>query len=204
MNDQEIVQLTTEKPIDAERVLEMIADLVITDEETLQNALRWTAMIKEDAKALVSKKDGWLKPIKESVKQIDAAFKVPLGGLADAEKGMKAKIAGYITDIIERKNSLLDQATVLDGENRAGALAMAQQCEVPELPGLSVREVWAGEIEEPTLIVQHLIKQDRINLLVPNEKLLKELVKSESKDLEIPGLKCYKKPIVTIRTGDVQ
>lgn len=80
-----------------------VADLIIKDQATLKVAINILAGIKSVMKSIKEWKDERIKPIKDSIKKLEADVKPFEVSCNDAELEVKNKIASYHREVAERE-----------------------------------------------------------------------------------------------------
>ncbi len=210
LNKERLETLSTNKTAEAAAALEWAQGIEVTSEEDLRAFVKGTAVLKEELKKITDQKTELLKPYKDPMNEIGAALKSPLADLTEAEKVLKNKLGSYVVALIDKKNALLEEATA-DGVGdvmRAQILKEASAIIIPEVPGMSIREEWTGEIESDNDLVVNLIDalraSDMGSFLLVDEKALAKYTKERSEDLDLPGWKCFKKTIITITPSRVE
>lgn len=195
-----MIQAAGPQTRDAQASLDFIRDYKIQTGSDFVGAVRMVAEIKGKWSEVDAKRKQYTSKLAELVDQFNGEFKPGLEALKEAEKTLKDKLGGFAKDQADRRAATLRKASAAaEAGNIAAAdalIAEAETCEVPEVKGCSIREVWTGEVEDPEAIPREF--------LIPDEKQLKAITKAKKCDPKIPGWRAYPEPSVTITVSRVQ
>lgn len=196
----EVIQAAGPQTKDAEASLDFIKRLQIVNTADFAGAVRMVAQVKNKAEEVDAKRKEYTSKLAEIVDQFNGEFKPGLEALKEAEKTLKDKLAGFAKTQGERRAALLLEASAAaeagDQAKADDLIAEAEGCEVPEVKGCSIRDVWTGEVEDPAVIPREY--------LIPDEKALKAVTKARKCDPKIPGWRAYPQPSVTITVSRVR
>ena len=185
---------------DAEASLDFIKRYQIETGAQFAGAVRMVAEIKTKFGEVDARRKQYTSKLADLVDQFNGEFKPGLEALKEAEKTLKDKLAGFAKTTTEQRAALLlaaSEAAEAGDQAKADALiAEAAGCEVPEVKGCSIRDVWTGEIEDAEAIPREY--------LIPDEKALKAITKARKCDPKIPGWRAYPQPSVTITVSRVR
>ena len=196
----EVTEAAGSQTQDAEASLDFIKRYEIESGAQFAGAVRMVAEIKSRWNELDAKRKAYTSKLAEIVDQFNGEFKPGLEALKQAEKVLKDKLAGYARTQAEQRAALLivaSGAAEAGDQSKADALiAEAAECEVPEVKGCAIKEVWTGEVADASQIPREY--------LIPDEKTLKAMTKARKCDPKIPGWRAYPHPSVTITVSRVR
>lgn len=188
---------------DIDEAASLINQMEIASNEDLRQAVEMTATIKESFKELEEKRKTWTKPLNDVIKDINATFSPATTALAAAEIKLKDMISAWIEKLSNARELLLESVEMAKEDERPDILAKAEECIVPKVPGLTVKEVLSGEVENRDEIYDWIDSKGRFwDFLVLDEKALLEYLKKHPNE-KIPGLKTSKKRTIAITTSKV-
>lgn len=203
--DIEIAKAVNPDKEEASQALQFIKQMDILTHSGLTNAIGIVADIKKKADYVDEKRKSFVDPLRKVVDDINAFFKEPLSDLAEAEKALKSKISGYCTKKMEEHDEILDtMEPEQDTATKRAILDRADRCVPPKISGMSLREAWGGKVDNPEALIQWAIENNRLELLLPNEKALKALTKTQARDPKIPGWKAERKHSVAITVSKIK
>jgi len=148
----------------------------ITDQPKMDFAIECASHIKKQFKTLDEKRKSFTSPLKNVVKDIDQFFKPALDKLKHTEQVLKTKMSQYINS----------QTTIITSTKSAD---------------LSVRHVWACEVEDKEKIIRWCLEQKMLDAVFVDTASLLALTRIQNKDPEIPGLKVFKQTSLAVKAG---
>jgi len=177
----------------------------IENHPDLQAAVKWIALIKDQATALDEKRKTFSEPLREVLDRINAEFKPATEALALAELTLKNKVSTYLRSSAAQRDEVLASIDPNDGvDKKQSALVKADALVPPKIPGLSVREGWTGRVTDAGKLIQWAVEHRRFDLLSVDEKVLKAVTKAAGRDPEIPGWSPVKDLTIAITTSKVE
>ena len=189
---------------DAEKVTDLIKRTMVEDDAAMEVAVQMAAEIKDKYKEVDEKRKSWVDPLRMVVDDINRTFKPALEKLKEAEAAIKAKISGYVTNSLAKRDALLSEVQATPAEERGALIEKANALEPRKVSGLAVKESWTGEVEDPAALVKWAVDNGRLELLSVNEKALKAITKSGGRDPQIPGWRAFADRSVAVTTSRVQ
>lgn len=117
-------------------------------------------------------------------KEICQMEKDDLDVLKTFETVAKTAMSNYLLEQEEKVKELENSEEVTD--------IVKEDYEAPEVKGVSVSDVYSFEIEDESLIPREY--------LIPNEKMIKDMVKASNGSVEIPGVKVTKNKTISVRS----
>ena len=181
---------------DAEKSLTLIKRATVRTEKELRVVTMWCAEIKDRRAIIDAKCKQFTDPLKAVIRDIEVFFGPALESLNEAERLVKRLIADYASDLAERRDLLLGKVINLkDRRAKEKAIAEAGTCEMPKLPGLSLRQSWDGEVIDAAKIPREY--------LIPDLKALKAATRAAGGDPRISGWRARASTTVAVTVDKV-
>jgi hypothetical protein len=203
-NEKAIVKAADEATTDARAVNELVEGIKIRDDNELDTAVKWVAVIKSQHKEVKDQKEQFTKPLRDVVSKISTFFDRPLKAFEEAEAKVKQKIQEHINERGQKRAELLGKVEELNQEERAQAIEKATELVAPKIPGMSVRETWKGQVEDPNDLLGWIITNKHFEYISINTKALEAYTKKIKTDPQIPGWKAYPQSTVAITVSKVE
>ena len=227
MENTEIVQFVEQETTVAEELVVAAENLTIHNSDEADGAADWLKDIKAKFKALEDKRTAIVKPINDSVKEINALFKRPQGVLGKAEGYIKSAILKWnrveqdrIRKEKEREEKLAESrrkrfetlaAKAEDAGNEQKAEEFRHKGESVEVEvtqekvenptGTFVVRRWKAEVTNLDMLIQAAAKgQVSIEALEPNLPFLNGLAKRLKGAIKIPGIKFVEEESISSRS----
>lgn len=180
---------------DAREVLSLAKGFAISSNETYEMAVEGAREAGARYTAIKTEKEKVTKPLKATVKQVEAWFDVLLSPLDEAKRLFKEKATAYqIAQAEEQRKALAaTQAAFQAGDEKAvEAHALQAATAMPEkVKGAFVTDRWSVEIVDEKLVPREF--------LIVDVKKLDALARAMKGDINIPGVKAVNNPSMTVR-----
>lgn len=187
--------LAAEHRARAERVLEQIRTLVVTDAAQIELAID----IARDVKARWATVDGLRRtitePLTEALGNVNGLFRPALEALKEAEEVLKGKVATAkkALEVANRQAMQETQRELQSGNVRGAALASMRVEDTAAPAGTSFRERWRFEIEREVEVPREFCS--------PDPKKIRAFVSVYGDTKPIAGVRVFKDIDVAIRKG---
>lgn len=182
---------------EAEKLLEYAEKRLIVTDNDLKPAVDDLSVIAKVKKALIAKKDDYVKPIKAHEDAVKAVFQTILTPLEDADRINRQKVQGYRAEQARRqaeaeainreKLELAKREEVLTGEHTVDLTPVIAPTPVArvqtDLGSAGVRANWKWEVVDFALL------PDEYKMV--NAGMLTPVVKASKGKLTIPGVRIY-------------
>lgn len=165
---------------EAKELLSLVGSFAITTHAELEGVTEVLAEVKKRWNALDEREKEITRPLNEGLKKARDLFRPAKDALAEAERQLKALVAGF---------------HAREAEHNAKALAagnVAAIAHVSDVRGTSVRYVTDFEVTDEKMIPRELCTPDPAKI----KKYIADLGVTEG---ELPGLRVFQKPIVSSR-----
>lgn len=199
-------------------IVERAFDVVVNSDESLSFAVDMLGEIKSRMRNIEKERTAMVKPINDSVKNINAKFKTVTQPLEDAERALKPKVVAYQSKIererreaaeAERKRIEAEKLAEAEAQaaigNQEGADRLAKEASAvvvkPEETGRGgftgtktvVTKRWVFEVENLLMLANA-----RPELIKTDDALINTAIRNGER--EIPGLKIFQTESVSVRT----
>lgn len=185
---------------EADEALDLIKGIKLATNDDLKMAVVTIAEMKDKRGAVEAVLKRFTDPLKGVIKDIESMFKPAMRALDDCEKLMKRKISVFSDDQAVRRDKYLAIAGEAASKGEEGvaqaALASADELVLEKVPGLSVRELWDGEVVDAAVIPREF--------LIPDVKALKAMTRARKGDPSIPGWRAFPTSSVAITCDKVE
>ena len=189
---------------DAEKVTALIAATVVEDDAAMEAAVAMAAEIKDRHREVDEKRKSWTDPLRMVIDDINTTFRPALEALKEAEAAIKAKVSGYVSTSMARRDHILATVHAAPPEKREALVERADALVPKKVSGLSVRGGWTGEVLDRGAVVKWAVDNGRLELLSVDEKALKAITKSAGRDPGIPGWRAFADRSVAVTTSRVK
>ena len=183
----------------------LVGSIVVSNNDELVTAAQTLAVVKTTSEEIDERRKGFVKPLQDVVKDLNSFFKPAIESLAVMETALKAKIEGFVTTGLAERDRLLEAVA---GEStptgKAELIASASGITPRDVPGVSIRESWTGEVQDPDALVAWAAANGRFDLLQPNDTVLKAVTKAKKGDPGIPGWYASLKRIVAVTPSKIR
>lgn len=183
---------------EAEDALALVKSVSLQTNEDMEQAAAIVGELKTKRKEVDTQLKRFTKPLKGVIKDIEAFFRPAIKALDECEAMLKGKIAAFTEQQASKRDELIDAAgqALRSGEAAPAALlAEADFYMVPKLPGVSIRELWDGEVVDASQIPREF--------MIPDIKALRALTRARKCDPQIPGWRAFRRSSVAITADDV-
>jgi len=189
---------------DIDEAANIIDSMEVVTPADLNMAVQMTATIKESYAEIDGKRDGWVRPLKSVIDDINETFNPALNALDSAERKLKEKIETCTRANDSARMEYLSRVESAPEEARGALLILAEQHAVDKIPGLSIRKSYKGQIVDKSKIVAWAIKTGQYRVLDINEKELNIMTKEYGKAVDVPGWEIVEKNTVAITVAKVK
>ena len=190
---------------ESKEIEKLINSISIESHDGLKEAVSFVALIKEQYNGIEARRTEKVGPLKKEADEWNAIFKGPISPLTAAEKDLKNKIVNYASFCyISREELLATVATLKTPAEKQAAIEKAGKFIPPKIDGLSLREKWGGDVQDPEVIKKWAIENNRPELLLINTKVLEELTKATEGNPQVDGWAPAKKLSVAITVPKVK
>ncbi|KKM61110.1 hypothetical protein LCGC14_1534950 [marine sediment metagenome] len=198
-----VTKIASAKAEEASTALQFIEDYEMKEQTDLEWATEAAKSVKDDLDAVNTERRKFVDPLKQVIKDLEAAFKPAIQSLKKCEMTLKTKMTDYIMQAaVERDRLLAEAGDQYEGGDDSAGEVLVEEAEtkvVEKVSGMSTRESWVGEVTDAQQIINWAIGNNRPDLLAPDIKILKALTKAKGGDLKIPGWRAFSKTVVAIR-----
>lgn len=168
----------------------------LQNDQECQDAAAILVQVQSRIKYIEDTRKGFVKPLNDHVKNINAFFKGPRAHYERAKQALTAQINNYNA----RKEAERQQAmAVAQQMNDAGDVdgfymqtQIAHDAAAPILPQVHNRTTWVFEVED--------ISKVPLQFLQVNEKAVRAYVQQFKEEAKIPGIKVFQKTTVVPRS----
>ncbi len=182
---------------EAQESLELVKKLEIKSNSDYHFASKAVAEIKDKGSKADETRRFLVDPFSAVVKDVNAAFKPALDLFGKAEKVLKDSITGFALRRQKERDEKITVAGQAESPEEAEALIVeAEELEVPEIPGVSLRESWVGEVYDADEIPK--------GYMIPDLKALEALTKAKKCDPKIPGWSAWPERSATITVDKIR
>ena len=165
----------------------MIRDLPVTNDAEAAFASEGVQQLKEWHAELEAKRTSITKPINEGLRRLNEEFRPAKRDLEEAERIVKARIAGYLADKQRRNAAAIEAAaSAATAEQAEQALATVSPVEAPK--GTSVRYQWVAEVVDESVLPREY--------LTPNMAKIVDAVRASDGQVQIPGVAVRKEQVI--------
>jgi hypothetical protein len=189
--DQEALALASEAE-ELSQVLEGLKQATIQTPEQAEELNELVKEVKRDLKQLEVDCTSTTRPTFERLEAMRDWFRPKRTALKELERVAKLKLAEFAARVQQAQQAAQAAAgqAFARGDAHGGHAALAAIPETPAFAGTSIREEWTFEVFAPDMVPYQLCSPDP-------EKIKAYLVSSNGG--HVPGLRIFKKPIVTTR-----
>ena len=185
---------------EADEALDLIKGIRLATNDDLKMAVVTVAEMKDKRGAVEAVLKRFTGPLKGVIKDIEGMFKPAMRALDECEALMKRKISSFAEEQAEKRDRLLAAAGEAVSESDQAAsralIAEAENHVIEKVPGLSVRELWDGEVTDAAAIPREF--------LIPDVKALKAMTRARKGDPGIPGWRAFPTSSVAITCDKVE
>lgn len=167
-------------------ILAMVEEFAIEDDEDMTLAREQLSEVKSKYKALEERRKAATAPLNASLKEINGWFKPATTALMAIERAWKGKLAAAKRMFAERQRELAAQAAEAQAQGNMGDVRdqlMASHDAQAAADAVKTRVYWKFEIVDESQIPREF--------LMPNEKLIGEVVRSRKDQAVIPGVRIF-------------
>jgi uncharacterized protein (DUF2384 family) len=190
---------------DAEAALDWLGQMEITDNESLEHAVKMVAEVKKQNNSVSEKLAGFIGPLKSVIDDLNGFFNPAINALSQAETTIKDRISEYVKTSLTRRDEVLEGMSMDDNdETKATALARVQDLTPKKISGMSIRESWDGDVVDEDAIITWALSSDNHSFLTVDKKKLKAYTKAMEGKTNIPGWKPKKGNTVAITVSKVK
>lgn len=186
---------------EAMAALEGLRDWPVNTPQDEESAAELLIAVKSKWRDIDAQRKTITGPLHQAKKAVDALFKPALGFYSDAERILKGKLAEASNRREEAKRAAMmaaqASAAAQDANATHGHLAAARAAEAQQAPaGISFRESWDFEVEDPTAVPLAFKSVDagKVNAFLDQYK------HSETVPA-VPGLRFFKRKSVVARNS---
>lgn len=180
---------------DSQEASDFVESLVVSTNEDMHSAVAILKEIKNKHKEVELKRVNLTKPLNDVTKELNNNFQPALKRLKNAENSIKKKLVDCVEMRLDARESILNAIEKAPENKREDMLVRADELNPPQIEGLSIYYKETGEIEDHRVLLDWILETGRMGLLDINTShpIFKE-------DIEIPGWKKVKNPVVRIDT----
>lgn len=164
----------------------------VTDQASLDRANDLVRQAREAWDKWELERTAITKPIMQAKRATDDHFKPVLQALTDIEHYLRAEIGSYIAGIERERVRIMRESAA---QLTAGIVPTEVIPQSPKTEGITATQVWAFEVVDPTKVPRELCSPDE-------EKIQAKIWYANTATNpphEIPGVRFFLKPKVTIR-----
>lgn len=182
-----LAKAATEKFAENNDAITMIRDLPVTNDAEASFASEGVQQLKEWYAELEKERTSITKPINEGLRRLNDHFRPMKTALEEAERAVKARIAGYLADKQRRNTAAIEAAAAAaTAEQAERALATVSPVEAPR--GTSVRYQWVAEIVDASLLPREYMTPDMYKIV--------DAVRASDGQVHIPGVVVRKEQVI--------
>ena len=165
---------------DADAWIEVVDGFQIENAEQAELASECLTELKAKLDLVEETRTSITKPLLEAKRKVDALFKPISTGLKTSLDIVRGRLGTYTAQQRIEAQRLLEEASQSEPEDAAALVAASNRAQA-DAP--SVREVWRFEIEDASKLPSQF--------LVPDEKAIGAVVRSQKGNAKIPGVKVF-------------
>jgi hypothetical protein len=190
--ETEAIQVKLQESLqDSVTFFEIIKDHKIEDAEEFEQVSELLKVTKSKIKLLDQERTLTVKPMNDQVREINSWYKKPIDKLKSIETSLKEMLADYQVRQREEQERLLTEAASEKTDHQEAQLLIMEAAKkaTPAVSGVSLREVWKWDLEEPLKVPMDYYSIDPAKI----EAAVKAGVR------EIPGVRIYKDTRIAVR-----
>ena len=172
-----------------QRGLEFVRAMPVDSPEAFVKATELVRHAKAEYKRLEDKRTGITKPLLAAKAGVDDLFRAPLNALRSIESELKTKMSAWQKTVAQERERVMTESAA---QHAAGLVPTALVPEPAVASGVLMREVWDFEITDPAAVPRRYC--------VPDPVLIREVIATAGDIVEIPGVRVFRKSVVTVRS----